>query len=200
MTRGFVEDLTDAELLVRSVPKANHIAWQLGHSIVSTRRLLLAIGRQAAAARGFRGGLYQGDVGLGRSGQVCHEGRVSGPDGPDEGGVAGGGRRHVGGRSRPASPERMRQRMPTVGVVLLMLGALDRPCGPVCTDPPQTRQAAAVLSHGSQVRTAAGVRPKPWEQSMVGLRRSDCPTLHITVRPETAAPQTVVYILNPSGL
>ena len=49
VTRGFVEDLTDADLLVRSVPTANHIAWQLGHSIASTRRLLLAVGRQAPA-------------------------------------------------------------------------------------------------------------------------------------------------------
>ena len=123
VTRGFVEDLTDADLLVRSVPTANHIAWQLGHTIASTRRLILAAGRRARIARGFRGGLYQGNVGLGRSGQVRHEGPVSGPDGADESGVAGGGQRHAGGRVGPARAERMRQRMPTVGVVLLMLGA-----------------------------------------------------------------------------
>ena len=29
----YVEDLTDDELLVRPVPGANHIAWQLGHLI-----------------------------------------------------------------------------------------------------------------------------------------------------------------------
>src|ERR1700682_1532119 len=31
----FISDLSDADLLVRPVPAANHIAWQLGHLIVS---------------------------------------------------------------------------------------------------------------------------------------------------------------------
>jgi hypothetical protein len=31
----FVSDLSDADLLVRPVPNANHIAWQLGHLITS---------------------------------------------------------------------------------------------------------------------------------------------------------------------
>ena len=31
VVRAYVEDLTDAELMVRSVPGSNHIAWQLGH-------------------------------------------------------------------------------------------------------------------------------------------------------------------------
>lgn len=31
----FLSDLSDADLLVRPVPKANHIAWQLGHLIAS---------------------------------------------------------------------------------------------------------------------------------------------------------------------
>ena len=39
VARGFMEDLTDADLLVRSVPRANNIAWPLGHSFTSTRRL-----------------------------------------------------------------------------------------------------------------------------------------------------------------
>jgi hypothetical protein len=35
----FVSDLSDGDLLVRPVPGANHIAWQLGHFIVSETRL-----------------------------------------------------------------------------------------------------------------------------------------------------------------
>lgn len=35
MVQGYLGDLTDAELLVRPVPGANHIAWQLGHLIKS---------------------------------------------------------------------------------------------------------------------------------------------------------------------
>ncbi len=31
----YIEDLSDADLLVRPVPGANHIAWQLGHLIFS---------------------------------------------------------------------------------------------------------------------------------------------------------------------
>jgi hypothetical protein len=37
---GYLEDMTDAELLVRPVPGANHIAWQLGHLINSEHSML----------------------------------------------------------------------------------------------------------------------------------------------------------------
>src|SRR5947209_3324613 len=36
----FLADLDDADLLVRPVAGANHIAWQLGHLIASERRLV----------------------------------------------------------------------------------------------------------------------------------------------------------------
>jgi hypothetical protein len=35
MLNWYLSDLSDADLLVRPVPGANHIAWQLGHLIVS---------------------------------------------------------------------------------------------------------------------------------------------------------------------
>jgi hypothetical protein len=35
MANMFLQDLSDADLLVRPVPNANHIAWQLGHLIMS---------------------------------------------------------------------------------------------------------------------------------------------------------------------
>jgi DinB superfamily len=35
MLEWFVSDLSDADLLVRPVPGANHIAWQIGHLIVA---------------------------------------------------------------------------------------------------------------------------------------------------------------------
>ncbi len=41
--------LTDANLLVRSVPGTNHIAWQLGHAIAGTHEMLAALGHQAPA-------------------------------------------------------------------------------------------------------------------------------------------------------
>ncbi len=39
----YLDDLTDAELLTRPVPGANHIAWQLGHLIKSEHRMISAV-------------------------------------------------------------------------------------------------------------------------------------------------------------
>jgi DinB superfamily len=40
LLNSYLSDLTDQDLLVRPVPQANHIAWQLGHLIVSTNKFL----------------------------------------------------------------------------------------------------------------------------------------------------------------
>jgi hypothetical protein len=40
----YVQDLDDADLLVRSVPGSNHIAWQLGHIIAGTQHMLVELG------------------------------------------------------------------------------------------------------------------------------------------------------------
>ena len=45
LTNAYVADLTDADLLVRSVPGSNHIAWQMGHLILSTQHMLSALGQ-----------------------------------------------------------------------------------------------------------------------------------------------------------
>ena len=47
LVNWFLGDLTDAELLVRPVEGANHIAWQMGHLILSERNL---IGKEVPAA------------------------------------------------------------------------------------------------------------------------------------------------------
>ncbi len=49
VTRSYVEDLTDADLMVRSAPGANHIAWQLGHMIVGTQHMLGMLGHAGPA-------------------------------------------------------------------------------------------------------------------------------------------------------
>jgi hypothetical protein len=46
ITLQYVSDLTDTDLMVRSVPGANHIAWQLGHLIVSEREMIGALGHR----------------------------------------------------------------------------------------------------------------------------------------------------------
>ncbi len=38
--QSYLSDLTDAELLVRPVPGANHIAWQLGHLLQSEHEMV----------------------------------------------------------------------------------------------------------------------------------------------------------------
>ena len=56
IVRTYVEDLTDAQLLVRSVPNTNHIAWQLGHLITSTHHMLAGIAQNPPALpEGFDG-------------------------------------------------------------------------------------------------------------------------------------------------
>src|SRR3954468_20842077 len=40
LLNSYVADLSDADLLVRPVPSANHTAWQLGHLILAEPALL----------------------------------------------------------------------------------------------------------------------------------------------------------------
>ena len=52
----YLEDLSDAELLVRPVPGANHIAWQLGHLIASENGMVgeTCPGSMPALPKGFK--------------------------------------------------------------------------------------------------------------------------------------------------
>ena len=47
VTQMYVADLNQSDLLVRSVPGSNHIAWQLGHLIVANRMMLDSMGYPA---------------------------------------------------------------------------------------------------------------------------------------------------------
>jgi hypothetical protein len=47
LTKAYVGDLSDADLMIRSVPGSNHIAWQMGHMISSTQYMLKGIGHSA---------------------------------------------------------------------------------------------------------------------------------------------------------
>ena len=49
VTQYYVADLADADLMIRSVPGSNHIAWQLGHLVGGTRHMLQALGSDAPA-------------------------------------------------------------------------------------------------------------------------------------------------------
>ncbi len=57
VVNAYLGDLTDADMLVRPVPGMNHIAWQLGHLIVSENRLLSMVkpGSAPTLPEGFDG-------------------------------------------------------------------------------------------------------------------------------------------------
>lgn len=44
VVKGYLSDLTDADLLRRAAPGMNHIAWQLGHLIASEQQMMAGIG------------------------------------------------------------------------------------------------------------------------------------------------------------
>jgi hypothetical protein len=49
LIQSYIGDLSDADLLVRSVPEANHIAWQMGHLIASSQHILQGLGYETEA-------------------------------------------------------------------------------------------------------------------------------------------------------
>ena len=55
VTKKYLEDLSDADLLVRPIPEMHHIAWQLGHLISSENQMVEAIapGSSPALPEGF---------------------------------------------------------------------------------------------------------------------------------------------------
>ena len=65
VSEQYLSDLTDADLLVRPVPGANHIAWQLGHLIQAENWMVMApsgatFGSGVATATGLRSGVGVG--------------------------------------------------------------------------------------------------------------------------------------------
>jgi hypothetical protein len=46
LTVGFLQDLSDADLMARPTPTANHIAWQLGHLIASEQGMVAGLGHK----------------------------------------------------------------------------------------------------------------------------------------------------------
>jgi len=53
ITKMYLADLSDADLMERAVPNANHIAWQLGHFIATEAKGGAAMGGVAELPDGF---------------------------------------------------------------------------------------------------------------------------------------------------
>jgi hypothetical protein len=65
LVRAYVGDLSDADLLVRSVPGTNHIAWQLGHMIGGTAKMLREMGHKGPVLpAGFAEGYTKDTAGI----------------------------------------------------------------------------------------------------------------------------------------
>jgi hypothetical protein len=123
LTRAYVEDLGEADLVVRSVPGANHAAWQLGHLIAGTRRHVVELGHPApelpagfeaahsreAAASDDRARFASKAEYLGLLEQMKAASHAAVDATPDS------------ALDQPG-PQSMRQYAPTVGAALMLLG------------------------------------------------------------------------------
>lgn len=124
VVRAYVGDLSDAELLTRPVPGANHAAWQLGHLITATVHMLEAIGQPAPSLpQGFAEKYTRETADRDEPGQFAtKEECLALADQMREASLAAV-------RNTPDStldapgPEAMRDYAPTVGSVLLLLGS-----------------------------------------------------------------------------
>ncbi len=124
ITRKYLDDVTDQELLVRAVPGSNHLAWQLGHLVASERSLLEAIGADVPdLPEGFAETHGKDNVDSDDPSQFLtkaeyfklmdqmHQAAEAAIDKTDEAGLDA------------PSPEKLRGFFPTVGSVLLMTGS-----------------------------------------------------------------------------
>jgi len=147
VVNSYTDDLTDAELLVRSVPGANHIAWQLGHLISGTSYMLAELGQPATELPAGFAEKYTTETAASDESQAIRgQSPVPRPGREDESRLAGSRGCHAGRRAGSA-----RSGIDAGVCADGRLGAhgpghaLDDARRAVCSRPPQTGQAAAVL-------------------------------------------------------
>ncbi|MFN0136359.1 MAG: DinB family protein [Phycisphaerae bacterium] len=74
VTATLLSDLSDADLLIRPVPGMNHVAWQLGHLVLSVHEKLTTLGHAMPA-------LPAGFAAAHSKKTAASEPRFAGPDG-----------------------------------------------------------------------------------------------------------------------
>ena len=124
VTKMYLDDVTDDEMLVRAVPGSNHLAWQLGHLVASERSLLEAIGADVPdLPEGFAEKHGSKNTGSDDPSDFLtkaeyfelmaqmHQAAEAAIDKTDEAGLD------------TPTPEKLRSFFPTVGSVLLMAGS-----------------------------------------------------------------------------
>lgn len=124
VTKAYLSDVTQEEMLVRAVPGSNHIAWQLGHLIASQKSLLEAIGADTPdLPEGFAEAHGKESTGSDDAStfhtkdeyfalmDTMREAALAAIDKTDEAALDA------------PSPERLRNFFPTVGAVLMLAGS-----------------------------------------------------------------------------
>ena len=123
IVRSYVEDLSDTELLLRSVPGANHAAWQLGHMIGGVRRMLTAIGQPAPALPdGFAAAHSKDTATVDDPAKFATKDEYLGLMEQMKTASLAAVEAVSDSELDAPGPESMRQYAPTVGVVLMLLG------------------------------------------------------------------------------
>lgn len=125
IVQGYLGDLTDADLLVRPVDGANHIAWQLGHLIASAHWMMDAAypGSMPALPDGF-GAKYKSDTATSNDPAAFHKKDefLSLAKAQRDAILATLDKQTDADFDRPA-PESLRHFLPTIGHVFNMQGA-----------------------------------------------------------------------------
>ena len=123
ITKAYVADITEDEMLVRAVEGSNHLAWQLGHLVASEQSLLRAIGCDAPdLPDGFVEAHDKSTIDCNDAGRFrtkdeylalmdqMHEAAIAAIDKTTE------------AELDASTPEKLRSFFPTVGSVLMMMG------------------------------------------------------------------------------
>lgn len=133
VTERYLSDLSDEDLLIRPVPGAHCVAWQLGHLICSERKMLEGVAQQGVRVpelpelpAGFEqrhakgaGGSNEGSAeGLGFADKLQYQELMRSLRAATVAAVEGCRDEQLD----LAGPEAMRGYAPTVGAVLMMIG------------------------------------------------------------------------------
>jgi uncharacterized damage-inducible protein DinB len=123
VVRAYLDDLGDADLLVRSVPGANHIAWQLGHLITSTHHMLAGLGQAVPALPdGFTEAHGKEAAGRDDPARFSTKAQYLALMDQVKAAVTAAIETTREAKLDDPGPEAMRDYAPTVGAVLLLLG------------------------------------------------------------------------------
>ena len=123
LLRTYIGDMSDADLLVRSVPGSNHTAWQLGHLLASTSDILTDLGHPAIELpEGFAAAHSAETAALDDPARFARKAEYLALLDKAKSAILAAIEATPDANLDAPGPEAMRQYAPTVGAVLTMLG------------------------------------------------------------------------------